>query len=342
MNKTKMIVIGIAGIIVILLMLGYWKNQNRLALQSEENADNKIFCTTFPVFLFTRAVCKDVDRQVELLLPPDLGCPHDYALTPGDLRRLSGKNDILIKNGLQLDDVICNAALRANYSLRIVDSSYQIPDLLAEKEACTDPDHDHGGKKPAEECADISAAHGEECKHHEHDHKGINPHLFASPFQAIRMVRNIGEQLMLLDPENAAAYRQNMEAYIGELEKLCQDFIQSAGKWRKRCFAAQHDVFSYLIRDLGLEEGVLIRASAETAPSTAEIHQLIRTIQDKQINVIFTEPQYPRSLPQMIAKEAGIQSDELDPAASGPQDAVPDYYLQVMQKNLETLNRYLN
>ena len=42
-----------------------------------------------------------------------------------------------------------------------------------------------------------------------------------------------------------------------------------------------------------------------------------------------------------VAKEAGIKADTLDPVASGPQDATPEYYLEIMRKNLETLTRYL-
>ena len=57
--------------------------------------------------------------------------------------------------------------------------------------------------------------------------------------------------------------------------------------------------------------------------------------------MIFTEPQYPPALSEMIAREAGIKADTLDPVASGPQDAAPEYYLETMRKNLETLTRYL-
>ena len=207
MNKSIVTVISVIGIIAVLMAFGYWRNQVRLAKKEVVPTEKKIFCTTFPVYLFTKAVTGDVDRHVELLLPPNLGCPHDYSLTPGDLNKLRGNGDILVKNGLQLDDVICHAALRANYSLQIVDSGNNITDLI--------PSANNG-----DEYAD---EHDEGCTcGGTHTHGSNNPHLFGSPFQAIRMVRNIGEQLQMLDPVNADAYRKNMEAYQAELEKLCE------------------------------------------------------------------------------------------------------------------------
>ena len=357
--NSKIRVWGIIVLLIAALMaLGLWMNFRRARISSD-GRNPVIYCTTFPVYLFT--------REVRLLLPPDLGCPHDYALTPGDLMKLSGDGDILVKNGLQLDDVICEGARRANPSLRIVDSSRGITDLIPEDEddvssgehgeekAADHDDHDHDHAHAEHDDHDHDHAHAEHDDHADHDdhdhdhghaghvhhHAGGNPHLFGSPFQAIGMVRNIAEQLSELDPANEAVYRSNAEAYCKELAGLCREFTEASRQWTKRCFAAQHDVFSYLIRDLALDHSVLVRASGEQAPSAAEVRHLVQVIRDRRIPVIFTEPQYPKALPEMIAREAGIQADVLDPVASGPADADPEYYVETMRKNLDTLNRYL-
>ena len=59
-------------------------------------AADQVFCTTFPVYLFTRNIMQGAPRQPELLLPANLGCPHDYAVTPQDLRKVSGGSPLLL------------------------------------------------------------------------------------------------------------------------------------------------------------------------------------------------------------------------------------------------------
>lgn len=358
MNKKMVVAVLAIVAVAAVLAFGYWKNKQRIAQKSVEEEPCRIFCTTYPIYLFTKEVAEGTGRDVQLLLPPDLGCPHDYALTPGDLMKLDGKHDILVKNGLKLDDVICEAAHRANPDLVILDSSKGIENLLMDEdevsldsdggvevhhegeEVCTDPAHHHEVHHAEEGlCEDPSHHHHHDG--HVHDYSEGNPHLFGSPFQAVHLVRNIGEQLAEMDPVNAGTYRANAEKYCAELEALCNEFRESAGHWSKRCFAAQHDVFSYLIRDLGLDQSVLVHASAEQTPSAAEIQDIIDAVQARNIPVVFTEPQYPKAIPEMIAREAGIEADVLDPVASGPADADGSYYIETMRKNLETLNRHL-
>ena len=46
----------------------------------------RVLATTYPVYLLTRAVAQtSPDVQVDLLIPAQTGCPHDYALTPKDM-----------------------------------------------------------------------------------------------------------------------------------------------------------------------------------------------------------------------------------------------------------------
>ena len=47
----------------------------------------RVLATTYPVYLLTRAVAQtSPDVQVDLLIPAQTGCPHDYALTPKDMQ----------------------------------------------------------------------------------------------------------------------------------------------------------------------------------------------------------------------------------------------------------------
>ena len=61
----------------------------------------------------------------------------------------------------------------------------------------------------------------------------------------------------------------------------------------------------------------------------------IELIKKNGILALFSEPQYPDSAAETIAKETGAKVYVLDPAVTGPDDY--DAYLNTMENNLATL-----
>src|SRR3989304_4668988 len=50
----------------------------------------RVLTSFLPIYLFTRNVAGDAPGiSVEMMLPAALGCPHDYAITPGDMRKVA-------------------------------------------------------------------------------------------------------------------------------------------------------------------------------------------------------------------------------------------------------------
>ena len=82
----------------------------------------RVLATTFPVYLITRAVTQNSpDVQVDLLIPAQTGCPHDYALTPKDMQKLA-KARIVVINGLGLEAFL-EKPLAAAGKITVIDSS---------------------------------------------------------------------------------------------------------------------------------------------------------------------------------------------------------------------------
>ena len=121
-------------------------------------AQTRVLATTFSVYQIVRNITQNVpDVEVQLMLPAQAGCPHDYALTPQDMSKLA-QADILVLNGLGLEAFLGSPSARALKELHAIDSSKGISGLLP--------------------YTDAEAAHEE---HEGHHHGGMNPHLFASP-----------------------------------------------------------------------------------------------------------------------------------------------------------------
>ena len=93
-------------------------------------AQTRVLATTFPVYQIVRNITQNVpDVEVQLMLPAQAGCPHDYALTPQDMSKLA-QADILVLNGLGLEAFLGSPSARAKKELHTIDSSKGISGLL--------------------------------------------------------------------------------------------------------------------------------------------------------------------------------------------------------------------
>lgn len=286
-----------------------------------------VLVSTFPLYQITRNVTRGVEGiELELMIPAGLGCPHDYALTPQDMRKLA-KADLLIINGLGLEEFLGAPLKKANARLQVIDSSNGISEILPQQ----DEEHPH---------AHGEALHDKHAEEHQH-HPGPNPHLFASPRMAAQLTANIAQALAQHLPTAAPALLANGNAYGQRLQQLAAAMAGAGTGLANNRIVTQHGVFDYLARDMGLAVVAVVQAHAGQNPSAAEILEIVGTIKEKKAGGIFTEPQYPQAIGQTIAREAGIIAARLDPVANGPDQAPLDYYEQVMQTNLKTLDQTL-
>jgi len=296
-------------------------------------AELNVLCTTFPIHLIARNVAQGrAGVDLQLMLPAGMGCPHDYALTPQDMRKLAAA-DVLVVNGLGLEEFLGAPVRTANPDIETIDSSAGIQDLLeyAHEHAEAEEDHDHEAE------ADHDHA---EYDHGHHHHAGVNPHLFASPRQAARIALNVAAGLSKADPEGAGVYFRNAQAYADRLNALADEMAALGSTLKNNRIVEPHGVFDYLARDMGLEVVAVLRPHGQE-PSAAEMLELVRTLRAKQAGAIFTEPQYPAKVGAALARETGLPTATLDPVATGPDEAPLDYYETAMRQNMETLRATL-
>ncbi len=279
----------------------------------------RVLCSTYPIYLFTRTVaagCKNL--QVDLMIPAGMGCPHDYALTPQDMQKIATA-DVFVANGLGLEDFLGPTFKNANPRVKVIDTSAGIGDLIQIKEE-TSPDA---------------------ATHEGHHHHGPNPHLFAAPRMAARLVGNIGEALARTDAAEAGLFHHNAEAYAAKLNQLADDFAAELKPAASRKIVTEHAVFDYLARDCALAVVAVVEENPGQEPAASEMLELVKTIKSSGAVALFTEPQYPAKVGETIAREAGIPLATLDPATTGPANPPADYYEKTMRANLETLKKLL-
>ncbi len=276
----------------------------------------KVLTSVLPVFCFAANVAGDL-ADVENLLP-DAVDPHEYQLSPGDLRKLEGADLILI-NGLGLEAWL-EKALRASQgkTYRIVEVSTGLgPKLIGKSRDGTDhPNHSHG--------TDPSSA---------------NPHVWLDPTLAAHCVTNILTAFRRADPVHAEAFAIRSREYIAKLLALDSELARKFTGIKSVPFITYHDAFPYFVRRYGLMLAGVVEEVPEVSPSPQYLAQLSQTTRQKKARALFYHVATPSRLARQIAKDWGLKLERLDPMESGR--PIPGAYEAQMRRNAESLARTL-
>ena len=286
----------------------------------EKEISLRIVTTILPVTIFTlNVVGQTPGVRVEMLLPPNLGCPHDYDLTPGEMKRIF-QAEVIIVNGLGLEEFLGKALKQANPRVRMITATEGIA-VLKGRETERQPEKAKG-----------ASAHD-----HLHPETSLNGHAWVSPKQAALMVRNIAEGLARTDPGRAESYRVNGKEYQRKLENLFEEMKAVAGRSSNKKVLTVHDSFDFLARDLGWQVVGSIQSRPGVEPSPGEMARLIRMIKKEGVTAIITEPQYSDKTARTLARETGATILPLEPVVSGRPAA--DTYERAMKANLEAMKK---
>ncbi|HRU02078.1 MAG TPA: zinc ABC transporter substrate-binding protein, partial [Victivallales bacterium] len=259
---------------------------------------------------------------------PGLGCPHDYALTPQDMMKISNAN-VMIINGLGMEEFIGLNVLKINPNIKIIDSSEGIKDLIKLS------DEHHNGEIE-EDHEEIKEDH-----HHHNEHSEFNPHLFASPMMAQKVIINIASNLSRIIPDKREIFEKNAKEYIKRLQIISDDFKKKTENFKNKKIIQPHGVFDYFARDFGLEIIATLQPHGHEL-SSSEIITLIKIIEKEKPIAIISEYQYSDKIAKMLSDETKIPHIKLDPVASGPENPPLNFYEERMKKNFQILEKIMN
>lgn len=137
----------------------------------------------------------------------------------------------------------------------------------------------------------------------EHEHRGMDPHIWMSPLNARIMVRNICDGLVQVDPDSKAFYEKNRDAYLQELTRLDRDIRDGLSGVTNRRFMTYHPAFGYFAKEYNL---TMLSIEVEgKEPRGKGIAHLIEQAKEYNIKVIFVSPQFNPQSAEVIAKAIG-------------------------------------
>lgn len=245
--------------------------------------------------------------------------PHDYIATEGDLTRMESA-DIIFYNGHHLEGALSDVLGQIDQQRRTLAVAEQIDDDLL-----LEPDLDLLGD-------DFDAPYD--------PHIWFDIDLWKLATEAIR------DEFIDIDPDNEDTYRENTEAYLGELDELetyILDRIDEIPE-EQRVLITAHDAFGYFGRAFGMEVRGLQPLTTDVEAAASDIRELADLIVEREIQAVFLETAVP---PQGIeAVQAAvidrgvdirIADDPLFGDALGEEDSEGGTYVGALRFNVDTI-----
>lgn len=135
-----------------------------------------------------------------------------------------------------------------------------------------------------------------------------NPHAWMGLENALIYINNIEAAFAAQDPANAATYAANAQAYKDRLRATLEPLrtkiaeVPEDQRWLVTCEGA----FSYLARDLGLQELYLWPMNADQMGTPRQVRAVIDGVREHDIPVVFCESTVNTAPAEQVARETGV------------------------------------
>jgi len=211
--------------------------------------------------------------SVDSLLPVGTD-PHSYQPVPQDVAKIE-QSKLLIVNGAEYEHFLESLLENAGGERETIEASTGLS-------LRTDAESEHG----------------------------VDPHLWLDPNNVIVYVENIREGLTHFDPDGAAVYQSNAEAYVAQLEELDTWINEHVSQIpsERRLLVTNHEALGYFAERYGFTVigAVVPSVSSDASPSAGQMAELIEQIKSSGTPAIFLDEVENPALAQQIAAETGV------------------------------------
>lgn len=170
------------------------------------------------------------------------------------------------------------------------------------------------------------------------EHGDYDPHTWLGLSEAKEEALAIRDGLIEASPKDRDLFMKNYETFAAGIDRLQEKYKGTLEKAPRHELVTGHAAFGYLARDFGLTQESVEDAFATGEPSARKLIELIEFCRAHHVKTIFTEETMDPALARTLASEAGAKAEIL----STMEESDDESYLQVMEENLEKLDRAMN
>ena len=306
----------IKGFVILFILIGL----NGCHTKEEMNKIT-ILSTSFPGYDFARAITKESDVEVKMLLKPGSEM-HDYEPTPQDIKNIRN-SDLFIYIGGDSDnwieDVLEDIDLDKTKIVKLMD----LVNVVEEEQV-----------------------EGMEEHYHEEEEVEYDEHVWTSPINAITITNKLKDEIIKLDKDSMDLYENNANNYVEQLKNLDREFrdIVKNSK-RKELLFGDRFPLRYFVMEYGLSYyAAFPGCSEQTEASAKTLAFLIQKGKEDSIPVVLKIELTSGKIAEQIAKETGAKVLEFHTAHNISKKDFENgvTMVDIMKKNAKVLKEALN
>ncbi|MBW3694466.1 zinc ABC transporter substrate-binding protein ZnuA [Vibrio sp. T187] len=214
--------------------------------------------------------------------------PHDYALKPSDVKKLNNA-DLFIWFGPELESFLTKVTEGKDNVLTISD----IPNL---------PLREYGEQQHEE--------------HEGHNHGSVDAHFWLGTEQVKLVAQAISQKLIERDHENTDIYKQNLKAFLVNLNTAEQDIIDTLNPIKDKGYYVFHDAYGYFEETYGLNNLGYFTVSPDRKPGAKTLIRIRKTLVKDNVQCVFSEPQFTPAVIESVTRGSNVRQGQLDPVGS--------------------------
>lgn len=151
----------------------------------------------------------------------------------------------------------------------------------------------------------------------------------------------IAKTLGEADPDNAATYHANAEAYAKTLDALVADVEATLAPVRDKPVIVFHDAYQYFERRFGINVVGSITVNPDTMPGAQRVAEIKARVREAGAACVFAEPQFEPRLVSVVTEGTGARTGVLDPLGADIADG-PDLYVELVRTMAASLSACLS
>lgn len=273
-----------------------------------------IISTSFPGYDFVRAITKNSNVEVKMLVRPGVEV-HNFEPTPKDIIDIKN-SDLFIYVGGDSDEWVSDILrdINKDKTIKLID----LVDLTKEE------------LKEGME-GDNTLEYDE--------------HVWTSPINAIEIINKLKDEIISIDSINKELYENNANEYIMEIESIdleIRDIVKNSK--RKEIIFGDRFPIKYFTDEYKINYYAAFKGcSHETEASSKTIAFLINKIKEDSIPVIFKLELSSSNIANTISKETNAKVLEFNSAHNVTNSDFKNgiTYVDIMKRNIEVLKEAL-